>query len=83
QVNDTLGHPIGDALLRDIAQRLRRLARATDIVGRLSGDEFVMPMLTDGLSVMPPTTNGCDSDTRMCSAAAVRRPCSKSGISIT
>ncbi|WLW62400.1 EAL domain-containing protein [Achromobacter aegrifaciens] len=44
QVNDTLGHPIGDALLRDVAQRLRRLARATDIVGRLSGDEFVMLM---------------------------------------
>ncbi len=44
QVNDTLGHPIGDALLRDVAQRLRRLARAADIVGRLSGDEFVMLM---------------------------------------
>jgi diguanylate cyclase (GGDEF)-like protein/PAS domain S-box-containing protein len=44
QVNDTLGHPIGDALLRDVAQRLRRLARASDIVGRLSGDEFVMMM---------------------------------------
>lgn len=42
QVNDTLGHPIGDALLREVAQRLRRLAGATDIVGRLSGDEFVM-----------------------------------------
>jgi len=44
QVNDTLGHPIGDALLRDVAQRLRRLARPADIVGRLSGDEFVMLM---------------------------------------
>ncbi|MGY6268431.1 sensor domain-containing protein [Achromobacter denitrificans] len=44
QGNDTLGHPIGDALLRDVAQRLRRLARSTDIVGRLSGDEFVMLM---------------------------------------
>jgi diguanylate cyclase (GGDEF)-like protein/PAS domain S-box-containing protein len=42
QVNDTLGHPTGDALLREIAIRLKTLLRETDVLARLGGDEFVV-----------------------------------------
>lgn len=41
-VNDTLGHDVGDALLRDIAQRLQSNVRIGDFTGRWGGDEFVV-----------------------------------------
>ncbi|ABD25879.1 diguanylate cyclase/phosphodiesterase with PAS/PAC sensor(s) [Novosphingobium aromaticivorans DSM 12444] len=40
QVNDTLGHPAGDALLKQVAQRLERVVGKIGRVGRLGGDEF-------------------------------------------
>jgi len=41
-VNDTLGHPAGDLLLRETAQRLKSSLRDTDVLARLGGDEFAI-----------------------------------------
>ncbi|HUD40784.1 MAG TPA: EAL domain-containing protein [Dokdonella sp.] len=42
EVNDTLGHPTGDALLRAVTARLQTVLRECDIVARLGGDEFAI-----------------------------------------
>lgn len=42
EVNDTLGHDIGDALLVTVARIIREQVRASDIPGRLGGDEFAL-----------------------------------------
>lgn len=42
EINDAMGHSSGDALLQELAQRLRRCMRQYDTVGRIGGDEFVI-----------------------------------------
>lgn len=42
EVNDTLGHDVGDLLLKEVGQRLKKTVRDSDTVARLGGDEYVI-----------------------------------------
>jgi diguanylate cyclase (GGDEF)-like protein len=46
EINDSFGHPVGDEVLREIAERLRPGLRSSDLLARLGGDEFAL--LLDG-----------------------------------
>ncbi|QEI04982.1 sensor domain-containing diguanylate cyclase [Pigmentiphaga aceris] len=48
QINDVHGHLIGDRVLQQVAQRLRRATRAEDVVCRIGGDEFALLFNVDG-----------------------------------
>lgn len=48
QINDTLGHPVGDLLLQEVSRRIKTCAGANDIVARLGGDEFAVLQMEMG-----------------------------------
>ncbi|WP_049621903.1 diguanylate cyclase domain-containing protein [Frateuria defendens] len=56
-VNDTHGHPTGDALLQAIAARLRQQVRGNDTVARLGGDEFAL--ILEDIDELPPLLERC------------------------
>jgi diguanylate cyclase (GGDEF)-like protein len=54
EINDTLGHHAGDAVLTHLADRLKEVARVSDTIARLGGDEFALVLLGahDGASAL-------------------------------
>ncbi|PZW91177.1 PAS domain S-box-containing protein/diguanylate cyclase (GGDEF)-like protein [Pseudomonas sp. 478] len=48
RINDTLGHPVGDLLLQEVARRIKDCVRENDVVARLGGDEFAILQLDVG-----------------------------------
>ncbi|MFP5075698.1 putative bifunctional diguanylate cyclase/phosphodiesterase [Rhizobium sp. YIM 134829] len=42
QINDLFGHPVGDALLIEVAKRISSVTSCSDLIGRLGGDEFII-----------------------------------------
>jgi diguanylate cyclase (GGDEF)-like protein len=59
-VNDTHGHPAGDAVLREVARRLAALPRAVDRVARFGGEEFALVLMqTDRSSALEVARRVC------------------------
>jgi diguanylate cyclase (GGDEF)-like protein/PAS domain S-box-containing protein len=74
RVNDSLGHPVGDQVLQEVARRLRASVGAADTCGRLGGDEF--GVLLDGDA---PARDGMAAAERI--LAAIREPIDIAGLS--
>lgn len=75
-INDTLGHDVGDQMLRAVAQRLLELTGERDLVARLGGDEFVV--LVSNVDDVGSVVGLAE---RLC--ATVREPVDLGGVSLT
>ena len=75
-VNDALGHPIGDELLKEVAERLRGCLKDTDVAARLGGDEFAI--IQSAIKNQSETTQLVDGI-----YAAIRQPLECAGHLIT
>jgi diguanylate cyclase (GGDEF)-like protein len=75
-INDALGHPIGDELLKGVADRLRGCLKETDVAARLGGDEFAV--IQTAIRSQSETTHLVD-----CIYAAIRAPFECTGHLIT
>ena len=49
QVNDSFGHEVGDQVIRNVAETLQRLSRASDVVARTGGEEYLLVLPDTGL----------------------------------
>lgn len=74
-INDTLGHPVGDIVLSEVAQRLKKLVRPEDTVARMGADEFALLL---------PGTGDLDSARRVAQAAvqAIAQPVAADGLDV-
>ncbi len=75
QVNDTLGHAVGDELLRTVGERLRAVTRPNDVVARLGGDEFALLTALSGTAALQQLAQ------RLLDALAA--PCEIKGLQLT
>ncbi len=71
-VNDSLGHEMGDALISELAARLREATRDTDMVARQGGDEFLLLLADLERGTAPGIPNATDGATLVAESVATR-----------
>jgi diguanylate cyclase (GGDEF)-like protein len=77
-INDSLGHEAGDEVLRTVADRLRKVLRPTDTIGRLAGDEFIvlcedLPFEQDAMEIAGRLISALSDPIRLSGAAGAGR----------
>lgn len=78
QINDTLGHDVGDRILRKFAKRLTSVVKQTDVIARFGGDEFVV--LLNNIQVPTGVGNICErimlASSQLYDLGSMRQKCS-------